>query len=69
MEFYVESVISRGYEPSVSKENEYTENITVSGIGCRKAGFAGGIQGTESLLLDSQLSVGMDPSRDGACRG
>ena len=31
-----------------------------------KAGFARGIQGTVSLWLDSQLSVVVVPSRDGA---
>ena len=31
-----------------------------------KAGLARGIQGTESLWLDSQLSVDVVPSRDGA---
>jgi len=38
----------------------------VSVITCIKAGLARGIQGTESLWLNSKLSVDVDPSRDGA---
>ena len=44
----------------------YTEDTMVSLISCGKAGLARGIQGTESLWLNSRLSVDVVPSRDGA---
>jgi hypothetical protein len=48
MKYYMDKVILRAYKLFNNRENESTENMKVAAIIWRKAGFARGIQGTES---------------------
>ena len=52
------------YEPFVVVENEYIEDMMVSVLIWSKAGFAKGIQGTESLVVGLSAKCTGCPSRD-----
>ena len=57
MKLHIEEVGPSRYEPFVVVENEYIEDMMVSVLIWSKAGFAKGIQGTESLVKPPEASI------------